>query len=83
MTDHELDDDSFCEECLFVDLSRNLVVYGDNDKARPAGLCRRNPPTQLDQDSYGWPLVQPGRDWCGEFINRNPRFRVGADVDDT
>lgn len=84
MSAHELDEGAMCSECLFFDHSRTHVSYDSSGKTQPAGICRRLPPQRHGDDASGWLLVHPDNDWCGEFIDRNPRFRVGyEEPDDT
>lgn len=82
MSAHELDEGATCSECLFFDLSRTHVVFGSSGKKEAAGVCRRLPPQRLDDGIYGWPTVNGDNDWCGEFIDGDPKFRVGYEEPD-
>lgn len=49
-----------CETCIYF----NTGAVG--------GVCRRNPPKRTKDFSDGlWPGVDPRKDWCGEWRNRN------------
>lgn len=78
MSAHELDGDSTCHDCLFVDYSDGFY-FDSESKPRQLGICRRNPPTTSDDSGTRWPFVKPLVDFCGEFINCNPALRATGD----
>lgn len=56
-----------CKHCAFVDL----------EPKDDLGLCRRYPPLVIsmsddtgDEAASVLPVVDPDKDWCGEFIRR-------------
>lgn len=43
-----------CSDCEFFDSDTHQ--------------CRKNPPVITITTETAWPVVNPARDWCGEFV---------------
>lgn len=50
-----------CGRCHYAD-----PVVTDDAEPSPVLICRRYPPTVIDDDWSTWPAVHAD-DWCGEF----------------
>lgn len=65
-----------CKNCYFCGKS---AVTNEDGSMENKHICRKNPPLMANRmDQWGdekvvfpvscWPVIDPEKDWCGEFI---------------